>query len=194
MSGLILYYHLYCNELAILVLISQMCIIQLEQPIVISIRDFTYSKVLTKMIKGKDKTEEGDNSTYYQISSTKGIKILDGNYDTYQAVLMDDMLISAKKEAELMKLAKTKYQYVPICYGVKIVQFKNYFKIGIIMQHLGNIMIQSLETFKRQDIDGFKNKINKLSICHKDIHGKNIMVYKGQYWLIDFDPSFVEIV
>ena len=36
-----------------------------------------------------------------------------------------------------------------------------------------------------------KRILKSAGIQHNDIHGSNIMYFKGKYWVIDFDPEYL---
>jgi len=156
----------------------------------------SYSKRIGKMIGDKDNyLGWGCYGKYYQISNTKGIKILCSKYSTYEEALESDTLIEAKEEAILLKRARCRYDYIPKCYGVKIVTIRDKFRIGIVMQHLAGPLAGDFCDYDEYDHvrASLTKTLRDRGITHSDLHGNNVIRYKDNWWVIDFTPSCIKL-
>jgi RIO-like serine/threonine protein kinase len=85
---------------------------------------------------------------------------------------------------------------VPRCYGVRIVRRGKSFRVGILMQHLGNKRLADL-SLPDKKISGIYDKLHdgliSFGVEHKDLHDENIMFFKNKFYAIDFSPECVEV-
>lgn len=160
---------------------------------VLPIGEKTFSKIISKTLLQK-RSGGGSYGEYYQISRSKGIKLLYSSFITFEDALKSELYKDAQAEAKLMREAKTRYSNIPQCFGVKVIKMDTTYRIGIIMQHLGT---QKAVTHPVAENDDFKNelvnRLRQVGIIHDDLHYNNIMLYKEDWWVIDFSPEFITI-
>lgn len=187
-------YHLYCSKATIIMLISYLCFVQIEKLPVIEIKLADYSKLLSKNISKTDYSGKGAYGRYYKLSSKKGIKLLEDKYITYDDALNGYRIKEAIKEVELLREAKSRYKNIPTCYGIKIIEKQGIFRIGIVMQHLGETTAMDVEGFTDEKKCKLEKDLLDIGIKHRDLHLGNIMFYKNDYYIIDFTPCNVQII
>lgn len=155
-----------------------------------------YSKRISKWIEGASYSGWGCYGKYYQLSSTKGIKVIQGCFNTIEEVINSDELNQAIQEAVLLKQARARYEYIPKCYGVKIISFGGSYKVGILMQHLTGPLAEDFCDY--EEYDQVRATLTKTlrdkGIVHSDLHGNNVIRYKDKWWVIDFTPSCIKLV
>lgn len=141
----------------------------------------------------------GSYAEYIQISPKKGIKLYYAKCDSTTEPTFKRTLQMAHYEVYFYKLARERYPFVPKCYGVQVIKVKDrynsdVFRIGIVLQHLGNTTLSDVG-YGRNDSSPFagrypatelNTKLKSRGIYHGDLHDGNVMYYKGQLWVIDF--------
>lgn len=145
-----------------------------------------HSRVFSGIINGIN-GPSGVDGVYIKLNDKLGIKIL-------RCTDID----MAVKEANYLRIANTKTDKVPKCYGVKLIKVKNqdFYRVGILMEHLGDVILDSLSLPGKKErliIKQHEDYLRKLGIIHKDIHTGNIMVKDNKYYVIDFGPERIEI-
>lgn len=158
-----------------------------------------YSKVISGTISSKKHINGGCSARYYQISPTKGIKLFHYEYPTFKDVIESSLYEEVLKETSLLRKAKSRFSNIPKCYGVRVISKDGSFRIGIVMQHLGETPandLNLLEDFHICSYDLIKTLSHQLKehgITHSDLHLNNIMRHKNEWWIIDFDSEYVTI-
>lgn len=159
------------------------------------------TKVSVQLSK-KIKNESGSGcfGSYYQVSKHRGLKVLATAYDTVRELLTSSTYSDAKQEYKILKRLRNS-KFTPKPYGIKIIQEGQEYKVGILMQHLGNRTLSSTVCSERRG-----NRVSQMllevlehyGIVHKDLHWGNIMVKtvngKKQYFAIDFTPEYIDVL
>lgn len=140
-------------------------------------------------IKGR----EGANGEYVKLSSQIGIKLIHSKLFTTQTKAMKSTAWKlAMGESENLKLAFDS-GVVPQSYGVSLVKVGSGFRVGVLMQHLGGTTLDNSEFYDDVDVyEHLRDKLKEVGIKHFDLHGDNIMVYRGKCYAIDFSPQCIE--
>lgn len=159
--------------------------------------EISISKILNGTLR-KSFRGSGVYSKYYQLSKTKGIKILTGRYKTIEKAKLSIKYVEAHTEVMNLKIAKERYFFVPKCYGVKIVKIKNTYSVGILMEHLGKETLEEYSSFHPIDPERIVRKLEsalkKAKIYHTDLHELNIMYHKCAWYAIDFGVNGVSFL
>lgn len=147
----------------------------------------------SKTINKKNKNVySGVYGFYYRISKLRGIKVFQDGYESIKLLKESQTYKDAIQEKKLLdQLIKRKSKITPKCYGIKIVLRDNYYHIGIVLRHLGNITLfdRDLHPDKEDEIiDKLNDKLSNYNLIHGDLHNRNVMYYKRKYWAIDFTP------
>lgn len=151
------------------------------------------TKQIQRKLTSQHRLPNGISGTYIKLSKGKGVKLLHATCDTWEEAL--SVYKDALHEIRMMKAARKIYPFIPKCYGVKIFKFKGYigyYKVGIILQHLGDTTLRSTLRKVRNSgsiIDDVAFHLEKQGFVHGDLHTSNIMVYRGKYWIIDFEAA-----
>lgn len=125
--------------------------------------------------------KEGGYGKYYQLTKFKGVKVV----KTKSTAIEETCLL---KKANLV-------DFTPKCYGLVEVYFqankkKKYF--GILQEHIEGETDQTGWIEKEQLQEKLRQKTG---INHFDLHNKNIITTKeGKHYVIDFTPSWAELV
>jgi tRNA A-37 threonylcarbamoyl transferase component Bud32 len=139
-------------------------------------------------------TDGGSFGSYYQLSGAVGVKVLHGvRFTSMKKALASRTYRLAAKEASLLCQAEES-GVVPKCYGVTLVKEGNKYGVGILMQHLGTKTLSMSGACESVAYDTVNEALREIGIVHDDLHNRNIMVYRGKYYAIDFSPNFVKIV
>lgn len=141
------------------------------------------------------KTPSGAYGSYFRIGRKRGLKVLRGSFRSMAAAYNSPEFDLAKEEAELLKLAEDS-GVVPECFGVRVVKRGTVFRVGILMQHLGNKTLADLnqdEMYEADIHDQLKDALDHCGINHGDLHTRNIMFFKGKFYAIDFSPEAIQI-
>lgn len=135
---------------------------------------------------------QGAHGIYYKLNNTLGVKIIRSKtFKTVREANKSRAHGRAIRESELLTEA-LESGVVPRCYGVTLVKVRNGYRVGILMQHLGNKRLAETEHIERGDIyEDIHEKLMELGIDHGDLHEDNIMVYRGKFYAIDFSPQCV---
>lgn len=134
----------------------------------------------------------GCNGTYLKLSEKVGIKMSNSSERSQNTTFFQMMNRSANREARRMRMVRRYFGLVPRCYGVVVFKDLNErWRTGILMQHLGNTTLWDIrkdEEHEEQCVirERIEDALRKRRISHGDLHSKNIMRWKGQFWPIDF--------
>lgn len=143
----------------------------------------------------KKKLSGGSFSTYYRVSRARGLKVLKGSYRSLQAAYNSYGFQMAKEESDLLEIAA--YSGVtPECFGVRVARSGSRYRVGILMQHLGNKRLSdlNLSCAKMSAIyDKLDYELSHAGIDHNDLHLDNIMFHKGKFYAIDFSPEVTTV-
>lgn len=142
------------------------------------------------------KTPCGAYGTYFRVSRGRGIKILKGSWRSMQGAYNSHQFDMARQEAELLKIAEDS-GVTPRCYGVRVVKRGTVYRVGILMQHLGNKTLADLglPEHQRSDVyDRVNDALIHAGINHCDLHTRNIMFCDGKYYAIDFSPDCIDVM
>jgi tRNA A-37 threonylcarbamoyl transferase component Bud32 len=158
----------------------------------------TIEKRINKQINSSS-MKRGSYGSYFHLGDNLGIKLYHRNEYVYKkaddSIYLETYLYEAKKEYNNIISARRRYPLIPKTYGIRILKIKGEMRVGILLQHLSN------KTLSKQYIEGgisamitkIENKLKTLGILHTDIHGDNVMFYKGLYYIIDFGASHVSL-
>lgn len=147
---------------------------------------------MTPHIKLQKKLEEklpkggpsGCYGMYIQITNKLGVKVVGCGYKN-RNVSLEEMKTTAL-EARTAKKVRKVYKNTPKCYGVRVFRIEDRWYTCILYQHLGKVRMHDLD-----DVDisitteAIKDKLKQKHIHHDDLHSKNIMFFKGKFWVID---------
>ena len=141
------------------------------------------------------KTWSGQYGTYFRIGKKRGLKVLRGTFRSIQSAYNSATFDLAKEEASLLEMA---YEsgVAPKCFGVRIAKRGSVFRVGILMQHLGNKTLAdlNLDEDKESKIhDRLKLELEVVGLDHCDLHNRNIMFYKSKFYAVDFSPECVDM-
>lgn len=142
-----------------------------------------------------NRTRSGAFGTYFKLTRTKGIKVLNGRFRTLEAAYNSYIFDQAKSESEILKIAEAS-KVVPKCYGVRVVRHGKSFRVGILMQYLGNKRLSDLDLSDKEEsniYDKLNDALSHAGVEHNDLHTHNIMFHKGKYYAIDFSPDVSDI-
>ena len=137
--------------------------------------------------------------------------MLDGRsamFETKEQAKASDTYQQALKEKRFLDLLTERAcDFTPRCYGLVIFKYNRNFRIGLILQHLGEKRMVDVKHEYRNDrgisienradriSDLLYKRLEKKGIRHSDIHSRNIMYFQKRFWVIDFSPSMIgEIV
>lgn len=146
----------------------------------------------------------GCSGAYIQVSKDIGVKIY--GYPERQISDLTHHIEWAETEHKRLKRTKIAYKYVPKSYGVKIFNTKSGYRVGLVMQHVGDTTLKDLrrkrvpylnkKVFldKTADIiiNKLRRKIRHKGQSHNDLHAKNVIYDKGKFWVIDWESSCVQ--
>lgn len=144
----------------------------------------------------KSKTPKGAHGTYFKLTRTRGIKVLKGSFRSLASAYNSYTFDLAKEEAELLVMAEHT-GIVPKCYGVRVVRRGHSYRVGILMEHLGNKTLEDMNfnIDKESKIyDNLNETLNLAGIEHSDLHSKNIMFHRGKCYAIDFSPGYTFVM
>lgn len=140
-----------------------------------------------------DGRPRGSYGIYVKLTDKMGIKFVDYHFNKAKDRYYKEKLKEAYIEANNQKKARKLFKFIPKCYGVRVLKTGNTLKIGILMQHIGNDTLERLSNLgtvpqkrRYQITENIIRGMQKRGISHDDIHAKNIMLYKGNYYAIDF--------
>jgi RIO-like serine/threonine protein kinase len=145
--------------------------------------------------KKHKRSGSGSYGEYFKLGKGKGVKLLRGRWETKAKALNSRAWRLANKEADLLDIAKDS-KVVPKCYGAKIVKSDKQFRVGIVMQHLGNTTLNEtgLMDEEHSDVrDILMEALEDVGIIHTDLHGDNIMYYRKKFYAIDFTPFTIKV-
>lgn len=140
----------------------------------------------------------GSWAEYIQISAKKGIKLFRGRCSSIEELFKSREFEVASNEVKKLKKSRKLYPYIPACYGLKIMRIRDVYKIGIVLQHLGdrrasdNIpsyghpQYTNISEKIHNDIWTIQTELRRAGINHNDLHTDNVMIFKDRYWPIDF--------
>lgn len=136
----------------------------------------------------------GVHGTYYKLSPHVGIKLIHSKvYPSVKRALASRAFRLASDEAAILVHAE-ETGVVPKCYGVTVVSVKSGFRVGVLMQHLGQTTLADTEHYDDADIyDQLMESLEEVGIYHGDLHEDNIMVYRGKFYAVDFSPESVTV-
>ena len=134
--------------------------------------------------------------TYIKLSDKVGIKIVDSVRATTRDRFFYLIYTRIEREVRMMREVRRYFGLVPRSHGIVIVRdLDNRYRIGILMQHLGDTTLWELIREKGED-GGYKieekvqKSLRKRKFCHADLHSKNIMYFRRQFWPIDYSDVF----
>lgn len=147
-------------------------------------------------LKTHTHSPSGSYGSYIQLTAKKGIKIFDrGQFLTKEEAKAGHTYIDAKEEKEVYDYLHAKgCDFIPVCYNVAFIKIGEFWRVGLILQHLGNVRLYdySREYDERYKvINEIEEKLNDLGVYHKDVHDQNIMHYEGRFWAIDFGKKYI---
>jgi tRNA A-37 threonylcarbamoyl transferase component Bud32 len=148
--------------------------------------------MLTLKVHG-NKGSKGCFGRYVKLGKGKGVKLLHGQCESLKELKNSDLWEAATEEAYLLRKA-FKSGVVPRCYGVVPVKTRKGYRVGIILQHLGDITLAKIGDRIGWDTveivsEMLSEKLLEVGVEHGDLHCSNIMRHKGKYYAIDFSPE-----
>lgn len=150
---------------------------------------------MIRLPKRKTNVPQGAFGKYFQVTPTRGVKVLRGSFRNLESAYNSHIFDMAREESEILKVAQNS-GVVPKCYGVRIVRRGNRYYVGILMQHLGNKRLSDMKVSvdkESQIYDDLNDALEDAGIGHNDLHAGNIMYYKGKYYAIDFSPDLSNV-
>lgn len=156
-----------------------------------------FSKKLTQQLKGRQSKGEGCFGAYYQISKRRGVKVFfDDSYSTIEEAINSREYKKAVKESNILQtLTKRGSDFTPKSYGVKIIKKDGFYRIALVMQHLGTTDICDRDLDKKKEnkiIKSLRKKLRELKFNHTDLHTNNVMWFRKKYWAIDFSSGLIK--
>lgn len=137
------------------------------------------------------KGPKGSYGTYFKLSNTRGVKVLHGAFTNFMAALNSWEMDEARKERDLLNKA-FRSGITPKCYGVTVVQSGRQFRVGIVMQHVGDQRLSEVSTGNSYGIiQGLSEKLRAVGIRHTDLHDYNVMKKGKKFYAIDFTPGCI---
>lgn len=166
------------------------------------------------LIRRKTADANGKIGQYIKLTNKIGVKLVGFNGCISQEKLEKSLNWGkAIDEADWLNIV-SKINLSPKCYGVYPVKFKGKFFAGIFMDHINGLSLNDFTkkgTFNsgskiylnRQGIVSdrgtlpiikfLREKLNRIKINHKDIHGENVLIdKKNKVWLIDFSSDYIK--
>lgn len=137
----------------------------------------------------------GAHGYYIKLSPSLGVKVIHSPiYRNKTKAYKSFAWREARLEARILDMA-FETGIVPRCYGATIVRVKGGYRLGVLMQHLGNKTLgESAHYYDESDISvAIHEKLEEIGIYHQDLHEDNIMVYRGKFYAIDFSPNCVTL-
>lgn len=147
---------------------------------------------------------KGWYGTYYQLSSVRGLKVLNGNeceYNESPRLLMgSDDWSMAKEEYKLLRRAH-KSNHSPRPHGIAIVKKGKYYYAGIVMQHISGPLFGKMKKKDKRDLhikycgvhEFLIDKLEDAGIQHEDMNSYNIIIKTVgksiRPYAIDFSPQ-----
>ncbi len=150
-------------------------------------------------LKGSSKKSGSGLYAHYYILNDKsrGIKLFKDKFTTFNRAMKSTRHASALLEYFTMAKASKRVSIVPKPYGVYVILFRNFYRVGILMQHISGISLEKKLKKEKKHIKGIhfdypiiqklKVILKKKGIFHYDLHDDNIIYSKGKYWVIDWD-------
>lgn len=154
-----------------------------------------YIEVKNKNVKPK----YGNNTIYFKYKD-KGFKLFQ-SYDTKEEVFASAALREAELEARNLKEARKRFKFVPKCYNVAIVKYKNKYFPAIVMEHIKENTLKKIFSDDPYNdklinlIDNIGWRLYNSGIEHNDLHADNIIEGEnGEYYVIDFDWRYINFL
>lgn len=158
--------------------------------------------LLKRQLKGN-----GRFGKYFQVSSTRGVKIVGRGFKSKKRLLNSQQVVMASKEATFLKLAE-KSKVSPLFHDLTIAKYKGKYYPAIVMEHISGIRAYdySDEVFKVGSKGKISSKgklaekyiksiLSKQKIIHGDLHYNNMIVTKqNKVKAIDFSPDWIRFV
>lgn len=160
----------------------------------------TYNTRIRKKIQRRmGKCPGGGCSKYIQLSGKRGIKLLIGTHYSMKELMDNGWWDMAIDEANCIKNVRRVYPYVPKCYGVKVVRIGREYRVGIILQHLGDDRLVDMDEYKNNSkktnhqTSKLYNELYNVGVKHGDLHEGNVMYYRNRFWAIDLQGVTVNL-
>lgn len=128
----------------------------------------------------------GCYGTYIQLTKKLGVKVI-GCGSIHRNVVIEEDMKHTAKEAKTAKKVRRIYKNTPKCYGIRMFKAKERYYACILYQHLGKIRVYDIKDWDRAEMatENMREQLKKRNIYMDDLHKKNIMFFKGKFWLID---------
>lgn len=150
--------------------------------------------------KEHTQSPSGSHGSYIQLTAKKGIKIFNKeHYNTKEEAKAGFTYDEAMAEKAFYEYLHAKgCDFIPRCYNVAFIKIGEFWRVGLILQHLGTVRLKDKVTNydERSKIeDEFRNRLlNEFQLQHRDLHYENLMFFEGKYWAIDFGARYVDII
>jgi len=134
-----------------------------------------------RVLKKSQIQNSGLNGTYFRTSQREGIKLFKNSYYSPQTLLAR---IKTRKLQIIIQEA-TIGKFAGTTKSLEIIKYNGRYYLGIVQFHRGN----PVHLVSSKVLNQVRAKLRQQSIVHGDLHGKNIVRTKKQYYGIDFDPD-----
>lgn len=139
---------------------------------------------------------KGGYGMYFYLGDGRGVKILKGIFRSRKAAENSHQRQMADKEYGYIKAAEGS-RVSPKGYGVVLVQRGQYWRVGIVMEHLGATRLADLgfnDYAIDRIIERLVDRLDSVGVVHADLHEWNVMVKtqnkRNRYFAIDFSPDY----
>ena len=136
----------------------------------------------------------GIHGDYYRLSNAVAVKVVHSKvYSTIRKAQNSAAYRNALDEAAIIALAE-ETGVVPRCYGVTLVAVRGGYRVGILMQHLGQVTLADSEHYDDSEVyEHLYETLKDVGIDHHDLHEDNIMFYRGKFYAVDFSPECITV-
>jgi len=149
------------------------------------------------LILPKRKSSKGSYGSYFKLNRSKGVKVLRGSFKSIIAAMNSRKMEAAIQERDYLNKAYNSHDPIsPYCHGVTLIQSGSNIRIGIVMQHLGEMTLRNCvlnEDEKDEIIESLEHMLLERGIDHRDLHEDNVMIKDGKYYAIDFSPDYITL-
>jgi len=160
------------------------------------------SKACSTILDRKIPRGSGHYGEYYYMGKGLGLKVLRECYNSREGLLRSNGWELAKKEVELLRLAK-KSDLTPIPFKILPVEVSNeYWSPAILMEHIQGTLLVNYNKWEEHIKDSFCTALQivlleRTGLFHKDCAQHNVIVRKTRqgdvlFKMLDFTPDHVQ--
>lgn len=144
--------------------------------------------------------QSGCYGNYYSYSYKKGVKLYHETFLSYREAIKSRSFRDANLEHLYYRMAKQRFSCIPYSYGVQIIMIGYKFYIALFLEHVGKQTLGNVYGDNEANKNKMSSVIQKLKklledrgISHTDLHSRNVMYWKGKFYVIDFSPSYIRV-